>query len=91
MHHYKISVVACSKIDIERRWIENEILIIALNFSEGDKQVPIPFGHAGTWVDILEKEFKGAENPCSITVEDPAIWTPVAVPRNFGRIFQIML
>lgn len=69
-----------------RRWNDDEVIIVALNFSEKEQHVPIPFGHAGTWVDILDAAYNNP--PYEKRVNDPNFREEVPVPSNFGRIFH---
>jgi hypothetical protein len=72
---------------VYRRWKDNEVIIVALNFSEVEQQVPIPFGHSGTWVDVLDAEYNNP--PYRKSVIDPSVceWTPI--PSNFGRVLRL--
>ena len=75
------------RILLYRRWTENEVIIIAINFSENEQYVPIPFGHAGHWADLLDAAFN---NPSfEIDVADPTARVWVSIPGSFGRIFQL--
>lgn len=74
------------KMLVYRRWLGNEIIVVALNFSDSDRSVPVPFGHAGTWRDILEASYGNQQPPYSINVTDPAKRYWMNVPSNFGRI-----
>lgn len=70
-----------------RRWQANEVMIVALNFSETDKNVPIPFGHAGVWVDQLDAAYN--EPAFKITVTDATSHVPIPVPGSFGRLLRL--
>lgn len=72
-----------------RRWSDDDILIVALNFSDRDKQVPIPFGHVGRWVDILQSSYENPLYPCIEHVADPNARRSITVPGNFGRILRL--
>jgi len=76
------------RVLVYRRWATDEILIIALNFSERERHVPIPFGHAGKWVDVLEASYE-SPHPYSKSVTDPTAHDKVPVPSNFGRILRL--
>jgi maltooligosyltrehalose trehalohydrolase len=76
------------RVLVYRRWRGDEILIIALNFSDHERYVPVPFGHAGKWVDILEASYKNP-HPYSKSVTDPTAHEKVPVPSNFGRILRL--
>ena len=67
----------------------DEILIIALNFSDVDRDILIPLDHSGEWTDILESKFKNTNHPYSISVTDHAIGHSVSIPSNFGRILRL--
>ena len=67
----------------------DEVLIIALNFSDHDNDVAVPFGHNGVWVDILEASYDNVNEPYSISVSDSSIHELVSIPGNFGRIFRL--
>lgn len=77
------------RVLVYRRWESDDILIIALNFSDQDKQVPIPFGHVGRWVDILQSSYENPLYPCSEVVTDPDTRKSITIPGNFGRIFLL--
>ena len=70
---------------VYRRWQENEVIIVALNFSDNERHVPIPFGHAGTWMDVLDSEYNNP--PFTIHIGDSGSLEWVLIPSNFGRIF----
>lgn len=53
---------------VYRRWMRSEVIVVALNFSESDRSVAIPFGHAGRWADVLEASYEHPEPPYSVTV-----------------------
>lgn len=74
---------------VYRRWQGNEVIITALNFSGTERYAPIPFGHAGTWVDILKAAYN--TSPFELTVTDPTVKEWVAIPSNFGRILRLSL
>lgn len=77
------------RVLVYRRWIASDIIIVALNFSDQERQVPIPFGHVGTWDDILEAIYGNPQDSYSKSVTDPAAHEPVPVPSNFGRILHL--
>ncbi|QWV95136.1 hypothetical protein KP004_08145 [Geomonas oryzisoli] len=78
---------------VYRRWLDDEVLITAVNFSDQDATMDIPFGHAGKWVDVLEGAVKEAVHdntaPYERDVSDPSMPVRVVVPSNFGRIFRL--
>jgi hypothetical protein len=63
------------------------VIIVALNFSDRERHVPIPFGHTGTWVDVLD----AAYNPCPMkeSVVDPNAHEWVPIPSHFGRMLRL--
>jgi|GEM_PF-1427196 len=67
----------------------DEILIIALNFSDNETYVPIHFGHAGSWVDIIEASYENCQRPYAKSVTDPTAREWVSIPSNFGRILRL--
>lgn len=81
------------RVLVYRRWKVDDILIIALNFSDRELYIPIPFGHTGIWVDILEDSYNNGKpasmyrKPYSRSVTDPSSHELVPIPSNFGRIF----
>lgn len=77
------------RVLVYRRWAAEDILIIALNFSDQDKQAPISFGHVGLWTDILQASYESPHDPCSKSVTDPNARESITVPGNFGRIFHL--
>lgn len=77
------------RVLVYRRWAADDILIIALNFSDSERYVPIPFGHAGIWVDVLEASYRNPQGPYSKLVTDPAAHEWVPIPSNFGRILRL--
>lgn len=80
-----------AKTLVFRRWLGNEVIIIALNFSSGDCSVAIPFGHAGKWEDILDACYrKPAESPFSVTIADATEHRWVSIPSNFGRVLRLV-
>lgn len=83
--------VECNEPDrdllVYRRWKNNEVMIVALNFSDEDRNVDIPFGHTGRWVDILEAAY--GHPPFEVNVIDPASHESTSIPSNFGRIFKL--
>ncbi len=42
------------KIIVYRRWQEADVVLVAINFSEKDQNINIPFGQVGIWTDILK-------------------------------------
>jgi maltooligosyltrehalose trehalohydrolase len=77
------------RVLIYRRWTSDEILIIALNFSEQERYVPVPFGHNGVWFDVLEDSYDDHHEPYSKSVTDPSKHEMVPIPGNFGRILRL--
>jgi maltooligosyltrehalose trehalohydrolase len=77
------------RVLVYRRWKDNEVLIVALNFSDGDRYVGIPFGHVGTWVDVLQASYANPQYPYSKLITDPTAHEGVLIPRNFGRILRL--
>jgi maltooligosyltrehalose trehalohydrolase len=80
------------RVLVYRRWTADDILIVALNFSNLEQHVPVPFGHAGVWVDVLEASYNDQKpnsvrcEPYSRSVNDPSVNELVHIPSNFGRI-----
>ncbi len=72
---------------VYRRWQGSEVIITALNFSDHERHAPIPFGHVGTWVDILDAAYN--PQPFEQQVTDPSapVWIPI--PSHFGRILRL--
>lgn len=91
-HRNNAKVEYCNtndKVLVYRRWCNNEIIIVALNFSDHEIHVPIPFGHSGTWEDILHGSYKeNMASPWSIQVTDSLGQIYVNLPGNFGRILR---
>jgi maltooligosyltrehalose trehalohydrolase len=75
------------KLIVYRRWLNKQILVIAVNFSEVDCQVDIPFGHTGVWEDNLDKYYHPATT-YKVNVGG-SLWESVSIPSNFGRIFLL--
>ncbi len=75
-----------NRVLVYRRWQDGEVVLVALNFSNSQKYISIPFGHAGTWVDVLHKSYKDQYPPYTKQVDDPAVPTRFSIPSNFGRI-----
>jgi maltooligosyltrehalose trehalohydrolase len=76
------------KLAIYRRWLNNQVFVIVINFSDTDyTNTPIPFGHSGVWVDVLNRYYQPA-TPYAVNV-GTSLWKNVSVPSNFGRIFSI--
>jgi len=78
------------RVLVYRRWISNDILIIAINFSDRELDVPVPFGHAGVWIDILEASYDN-QKPYSKFVTDLYAHELVHIPSNFGRILHLQM
>ena len=76
------------KVLVYRRWAGTEVLIVALNFSEGERWIPVPFGHTGTWLDVLDESY-GNPSPYTKMITDPTAHESVLVPSNFGRILKL--
>ena len=72
-----------------RRWQSGEVILVALNFSDTPQSVPIPFGHVGTWEDVLEARYRKATPAFSVVVDkaDEPYW--VSIPSNFGRLLRL--
>jgi len=71
---------------VYRRWQGRQVIIVAINFSEYEQHVPIPFGHTGTWEDVLNSAYS---NPAfTIDISNAETIEYVNIPGNFGRIFQ---
>ncbi|WP_406661675.1 alpha-amylase family glycosyl hydrolase [Methanolobus sp. ZRKC3] len=77
------------KVLVYRRWKNEEVLIIILNFSDQEREIPVPFGHTGIWVDILEASYDNVNEPYSISVSDSSTHELVSIPANFGRILRL--
>lgn len=78
---------SADRLLVYRRWKENEVVIVALNFSDNQQHVPIPFGHAGRWVDVLDAAYN--HPPYQIEVVDPNAHEWVPIPSNFGRMLRL--
>jgi maltooligosyltrehalose trehalohydrolase len=74
------------KVAVFRRWLGPEIIIVAVNFSDAEAQVSIPFGHRGGWVDLLSACYP-PDPVYKVTVSD--CQASVTIPSNFGRIFRL--
>ena len=79
------------RVLIYRRWTAEEVIIVALNFSDNELYVPVPFGHAGVWTDVLESSYGNPQNSYSKSVTDPNTQEFVSIPSNFGRILCLQL
>jgi maltooligosyltrehalose trehalohydrolase len=77
------------RVLVYRRWAANDILIVALNFSDQERHIPIPFGHAGIWVDILEASYENPRGSFSKSVTNPDAREWIPIPSNFGRILRL--
>lgn len=75
------------RLIVYRRWRDNEVIIVALNFSDHQQHVPIPFGHTGTWVDVLDAAYNHA--PFERNVVDPNAHEWVPIPSHFGRMLRL--
>ena len=64
-----------------KRQFENEIILIALNFTNQDKSAPHPFPDVGTWRELLHnsKIINTHENQCP----------EIKIPSNYGRIYLL--
>ena len=74
---------------VYRRWQEKEVMIVALNFSPHEQHVPVPFGHIGNWLDVLDAEYNDPPFEKSVADTQTPVW--VKIPSNFGRIFRRVL
>lgn len=79
------------RVLVYRRWTAEEIFIVALNFSDNELYVPVPFGHAGVWVDVLEASYGNHQKSYSKSVTYPTTHELVHIPSNFGRILCLQL
>jgi 1,4-alpha-glucan branching enzyme len=71
---------------VYRRWQGKQVIVVAINFSVHERHVPIPFGHTGTWEDVLNSVY--GNPPFTITVTNANAHEWVNIPSNFGRIFK---
>ena len=76
-----------NRLLVYRRWKGNEVIIVALNFSENEQYGPIPFGHSGTWVDVLDAAFNNPSYEKNVVDSNSHEWVPI--PSNFGRILRL--
>lgn len=75
------------KILVYRRWEGAQIILIAINFSNSEQQVSIPFGEIGTWTDILKKAYGETDAHTTVSVSSVSEKLMVGIPSNFGRIY----
>jgi maltooligosyltrehalose trehalohydrolase len=79
------------KVIVYRRWLGQEIFVIAINFSETTANQWIPFGHQGTWEDVLDLRYrKNQAGAFSISINATG-GGYVSVPSNFGRILKLKI
>jgi hypothetical protein len=71
-----------------RRWLGQQVFVIAINFSGNAVTSNIPFGHAGKWIDVLDECYNSA-SPYTENVTNTAEWRPVIINSNYGRIFLL--
>jgi maltooligosyltrehalose trehalohydrolase len=74
---------------VYRRWLDGEVIVVALNFSDDERIVTIPFGHTGRWEDVLDASYGNSE-PFSVTVTNPTDHCCMTIPSNFGRVMRLM-
>lgn len=72
---------------VYRRWQGNQVLIVAINFSDAPRAVEIPFGHVGWWTDMLEQCYHS--QPYQVQVSDASRRVGVPIPSHFGRILVL--
>jgi maltooligosyltrehalose trehalohydrolase len=75
------------KFLVYRRWEGSQIVLIAINFSDSEQQVSIPFGEVGTWTDILKTAYGGTDAHTTVSVSSVSERLTVSIPSNFGRIY----
>ncbi len=76
------------KVLVYRRWQDDEVIVVALNFADTACSVPITFGHTGTWRDVLEASY-GTTPVYSEVVTDTQVSHWVSIPSNFGRLLRL--
>jgi maltooligosyltrehalose trehalohydrolase len=76
------------KVLVYRRWQGTEVVLVAVNFSESEQDIHIPFGIVGTWTDILKTAYGESDAHTTITVGAASDWIKVSIPSNFGRIYR---
>lgn len=72
---------------VYRRWEGAQIVLVAINFSDSERQVSIPFGEVGTWTDILMQAYGGTDAHTTVGVNSVSERLTVSIPSNFGRIY----
>ncbi|MGQ1785089.1 alpha-amylase family glycosyl hydrolase [Saccharicrinis sp. GN24d3] len=78
----------CSTSDqviVYRRWNNQEVILVVLNFSDHEQYAPVPFGHTGRWTDILDSSYKGSQ-AFAQDITDPTSLEWISIPGNFGRV-----
>ena len=75
------------KFLVYRRWEGTQIVLIAINFSDSNQQVSIPFGEVGTWTDILKQAYGETDAHTTVSVSSVSERSTVSIPSNFGRIY----
>lgn len=79
------------RVLVYRRWTAGEIVIVALNFSDDELSVPVPFSHAGLWVDVLEASCDNHQESYSKSVTNSNTQESVCIPNNCGRVFCLQV
>jgi 1,4-alpha-glucan branching enzyme len=75
------------KILVFRRWEGSQIVLVAINFSDSDQQIEIPFGVAGTWKDLLKETHGGTDANETVIVSSASNLLTVTVPASYGRVY----
>ncbi|MDX2215642.1 MAG: alpha-amylase family glycosyl hydrolase [Oculatellaceae cyanobacterium bins.114] len=76
------------KIIVYRRWQGADVVLVAINFSEIDQKIDIPFGQVGIWTDILKKAYGETDAHTTINVLSSSNVLEVSIPSSFGRIYH---
>jgi 1,4-alpha-glucan branching enzyme len=76
------------KVLVYRRWQGADVVLVAINFSESEQEVDIPFGMVGTWTDILKTAYGDSDIYTTVNVSSVADWIKVSIPSSFGRLYQ---
>ena len=66
------------RVLVYRRWKDGEVIVVALNFSDREQYIQIPFGHEGSWVDVLDASYNNPPYELRIVDETASPWTPGA-------------